>query len=223
MSSSFDDDQLIAIKKSVSVSSVAGKFTQLKILSPGKYKGLCPLHSEKTPSFHVDDNTGYVHCFGCGLNLNVIDLTMALEGVGFKEAVTQLKIDAGIEDVYMTKSQRRDFEVARKRHLQVQNAFRQWKKKLRSDLIMYTNAQWRMYRIASKQSLIASSEELEDQIALHHREATRREAALDELDGLSDQELIEWFQSKHTWEGVKNPVWFLSGWRLKMAREGVAA
>jgi CHC2 zinc finger len=59
-----------------------------------RYKCLCPLHREKTPSFTIFADQGRFHCFGCGRNGNVIDLHAALKGVFGMEALCDL---AGIE------------------------------------------------------------------------------------------------------------------------------
>ena len=48
------------------------------------YKGLCPFHSEKTPSFHVDPEKGFFHCFGCGVGGDVFKFLELHEKVGFR-------------------------------------------------------------------------------------------------------------------------------------------
>src|SRR6187399_1508464 len=54
------------------------------------YKGLCPFHSEKTPSFHVNRDKGFFHCFGCGLGGDVFKFLELHDKVGFADAVKQL-------------------------------------------------------------------------------------------------------------------------------------
>jgi DNA primase len=54
------------------------------------YKGLCPFHGEKTPSFHVNRDKGFFHCFGCGVGGDVIKFLELHEKVGFMDAVKQL-------------------------------------------------------------------------------------------------------------------------------------
>jgi DNA primase len=54
------------------------------------YKGLCPFHSEKTPSFHVDGEQGFFHCFGCSAGGDVIAFLEQHEKVGFVDAVKML-------------------------------------------------------------------------------------------------------------------------------------
>ena len=61
------------------------------------YIGLCPFHSEKTPSFVVSPVKQLFHCFGCGTGGNVITFLMRYENIPFPEAVKRLAQDAGIE------------------------------------------------------------------------------------------------------------------------------
>jgi DNA primase len=61
-----------------------------------KYKGLCPFHGEKTPSFSVDKEKGFFHCFGCGVGGDVFKYVELQEKVGFGEAVRILANRFGI-------------------------------------------------------------------------------------------------------------------------------
>src|ERR1700719_4747290 len=54
------------------------------------YKGLCPFHSEKSPSFHVDAEKGFFHCFGCSVGGDVFKFLELHEKVGFQDAVRML-------------------------------------------------------------------------------------------------------------------------------------
>ncbi len=60
------------------------------------YKGLCPFHGEKTPSFQVNRDKGFFHCFGCGVGGDVIKFVELHEKVGFTEAVKMLAQRFGI-------------------------------------------------------------------------------------------------------------------------------
>src|SRR5262245_35795136 len=60
------------------------------------YKGLCPCHSEKTPSFHVDPEKGFFHCFGCNAGGDVFKFIELHEKVAFPEAVRMLAQKAGV-------------------------------------------------------------------------------------------------------------------------------
>ncbi len=61
-----------------------------------EYQGLCPFHKEKTPSFTVNEQKGFYHCFGCGAHGSLFDFVMAIEGVSFRDAVGKLAVEAGI-------------------------------------------------------------------------------------------------------------------------------
>jgi DNA primase len=76
------------------LAAVVGR--RVKLARSGRnWKGCCPFHSEKTPSFYVYDN-GF-HCFGCGANGDAISFVMQSQGAAFPEAVEQLAAEAGME------------------------------------------------------------------------------------------------------------------------------
>src|ERR1700741_4680247 len=60
------------------------------------YKGLCPFHGEKTPSFHVNRDKGFFHCFGCGVGGDVFKFLELHEKIGFQDAIRQLAQRFGI-------------------------------------------------------------------------------------------------------------------------------
>jgi len=60
------------------------------------YKGLCPFHGEKTPSFHVNPDKGFFHCFGCGVGGDVFKFLELHEKVGFPDAVRMLAQKFGV-------------------------------------------------------------------------------------------------------------------------------
>lgn len=76
------------------LAAVVGR--RVKLARSGRnWKGCCPFHNEKTPSFQVYDN-GY-HCFGCGQHGDAISFVMQTHGLGFMEAVEQLAGEAGLD------------------------------------------------------------------------------------------------------------------------------
>ena len=83
-------DALIrAVREGVSLTEVAQHYTNLKHVGRS-WKGRCPSHQEKTPSFHVREGKGF-YCFGCGFKGgNAIDLVMQLDGATFVDAVRKL-------------------------------------------------------------------------------------------------------------------------------------
>ena len=62
-----------------------------------EYHGLCPFHNEKTPSFTVNEEKGFFHCFGCGAHGDALSFVMQSEGLSFPEAVERLAAEAGLE------------------------------------------------------------------------------------------------------------------------------
>jgi DNA primase len=62
----------------------------------GAYKACCPFHSEKTPSFHIQPDKGFYHCFGCGESGDAITFVMKREGLSFVEAVKKLAANLNI-------------------------------------------------------------------------------------------------------------------------------
>ncbi|MCM1511899.1 MAG: DNA primase [Oxalobacter formigenes] len=75
--------------------SVIEKYVQLK-KAGANLLGLCPFHTEKTPSFTVSPVKQFYHCFGCGKNGTAISFLMDYTGLGFVEAVHELAGDAGM-------------------------------------------------------------------------------------------------------------------------------
>lgn len=74
--------------------SVVGR--RVKLARSGRnWKGCCPFHGEKTPSFYVYDD--HFHCFGCGVHGDVISFVMQMEGKSFPEAVEELASAAGLD------------------------------------------------------------------------------------------------------------------------------
>ena len=86
------------------VDEVAG-FVKLKKVGQN-YSGLCPFHSEKTPSFHVNESKGLYYCFGCGKGGNVIGFLKDIKGESFKEVIDYLKkkYNIPLEDTKLYKS-----------------------------------------------------------------------------------------------------------------------
>ncbi len=76
------------------LASVIGRRVRL-VRSGRLWKGCCPFHGEKTPSFYVYDD--HYHCFGCGAHGDAIGFVMQSQGAGFMEAVEQLASEAGLD------------------------------------------------------------------------------------------------------------------------------
>jgi len=83
------------LKSSVDIVSVVGEYVRLRKAGT-RYVGLCPFHSEKTPSFGVHPAHQFYKCFGCGAGGDVIKFVMEIEAMTFWEAVTHLAERNGI-------------------------------------------------------------------------------------------------------------------------------
>lgn len=79
------------------IAEVVSDYVQLNRRSGGNQFGLCPFHSEKTPSFSVSTDKQIYHCFGCGKGGNVIGFIMEIENLSFRDAVAFLARRAGME------------------------------------------------------------------------------------------------------------------------------
>lgn len=89
------DEKIEEIRAATDIVELIGGFVSLK--KAGKsWKGLCPFHTERTPSFHVMQDRGIFHCFGCGRGGNAFSFMMEHEGLGFLDAVRFLAERAGI-------------------------------------------------------------------------------------------------------------------------------
>jgi len=78
------------LKDRVDIVEVIGSYLTLKPAGPGSFKGLCPFHGEKTPSFHVRSSPAFYHCFGCGVGGDVFKFVQEIDKIGFGEAVEKL-------------------------------------------------------------------------------------------------------------------------------------
>lgn len=84
------------IKTKLSVVDVVGETVTLKRAGTA-FKGLCPFHAEKTPSFIVSPDRETWHCFGCGEGGDIFTFLMRRDGLDFREALTRLAERAGVE------------------------------------------------------------------------------------------------------------------------------
>jgi DNA primase len=89
------DEVIAEIRSRVDIVAVIGQHVQLR-KAGRNWKGLCPFHGEKTPSFNVAGDRGFFYCFGCQKKGDVFTFVMELEGRSFAEAAEQLAARAGI-------------------------------------------------------------------------------------------------------------------------------
>jgi len=78
------------VKQAADIVEVIGEVVRLKPAGGARFKGLCPFHQEKTPSFNVDRDKQFFHCFGCGKGGDVFKFVMEIEAVGFYDALKSL-------------------------------------------------------------------------------------------------------------------------------------
>jgi DNA primase len=99
-------DSLIAqVRGAADIVDFVNQVTPLK-LAGKSYKGLCPFHREKSPSFHVDRDKGLFYCFGCGTGGDVFKFLALTERFTFPEAVEHVAARVGIELPRRKRSQR---------------------------------------------------------------------------------------------------------------------
>jgi DNA primase len=80
----------------VDIVDVVSRYVQLK-KGGANYLGLCPFHSEKTPSFSVSPAKQFYHCFGCGAHGNAIGFLMAYSSLGYVDAIKDLAGQVGMQ------------------------------------------------------------------------------------------------------------------------------
>jgi DNA primase len=91
------------------------------------YKGLCPFHGEKTPSFHVNREKGFFHCFGCGVGGDVFKFLELHDKIGFHDAVKQLAQRFGLAIPEMEQSdEQRASSAERETLLKIHEAAAAW-------------------------------------------------------------------------------------------------
>jgi DNA primase len=92
-------ETIAKVKERANLIEIIGESVSLR-RQGANYVGLCPFHSEKSPSFLVRDGGEGYHCFGCGAGGNVISYVMQTRGLSFPEAVEELASRFGVEVVY---------------------------------------------------------------------------------------------------------------------------
>ncbi len=89
------DDKINEVRQAARISEFISPHVALKRRGRN-LMGVCPFHDEKTPSFSVNDEHGFFHCFGCGVGGNVFKFLMMAEGLSFPEAVRKVADRYGI-------------------------------------------------------------------------------------------------------------------------------
>lgn len=84
------------LRSRVTLSTLIGRTTRLQ-KAGREYKACCPFHNEKSPSFTVNDEKGFYHCFGCGAHGDAIRWMTDHQGLAFMDAVKELAAEAGMD------------------------------------------------------------------------------------------------------------------------------
>lgn len=100
------------LRSAILVSEVVGKKVKLKLRGK-EFTGLCPFHNEKSPSFTVNDQKGFYHCFGCQEHGDIISFVMKNDGLEYKETVHKLAEDFGIPMEFEKVDQVKDDKLER--------------------------------------------------------------------------------------------------------------
>ena len=91
----FGDDKIEEVRSRADIVEIVGAHVRLR-RAGRNFVGLCPFHNEKTPSFSVNAERGFFHCFGCGAGGSVFNFIMRVEGLTFPEAVRSLARKYGV-------------------------------------------------------------------------------------------------------------------------------
>src|SRR5216684_529361 len=91
----FGDDKIEEVRSRADIVEIVGAHVRLR-RAGRNFVGLCPFHNEKTPSFSVNAERGFFHCFGCNTGGSVFNFSMRVEGLTFPEAVRSLARKYGV-------------------------------------------------------------------------------------------------------------------------------
>jgi DNA primase len=107
-------DFAYTVKQQADIVRIIGDYVKLKKAGAQNYSGLCPFHSEKTPSFSVHATHQFYHCFGCGTSGDVFAFVQKIENITFPEAVRLVAQKIGIplpKQTYATEGEAREAKL----------------------------------------------------------------------------------------------------------------
>ncbi|MFJ3958614.1 DNA primase [Arthrobacter sp. NPDC090010] len=90
-------EDIETVRQRTDIKEVVDGYVTLRGAGIGSFKGLCPFHDERSPSFHVRPQVGTYHCFGCGESGDVISFVQKMDHLSFAETVEKLAARVGIE------------------------------------------------------------------------------------------------------------------------------
>ena len=96
MAGRIKEQDVNTVRERAQIDEVVRETVTLKPAGGGSFKGLCPFHDERTPSFHVTPSKGLYHCFSCGEGGDVITYVRKVDALSFTEAVEKLADKYGI-------------------------------------------------------------------------------------------------------------------------------
>ncbi len=91
------EEDIAEVREKVRIDEVIGDYVTLRNAGGGSMKGLCPFHDEKSPSFNVNPQRQFFHCFGCQEGGDAVAFLMKIDGLGFTEAIERLADKAGVQ------------------------------------------------------------------------------------------------------------------------------
>jgi DNA primase len=91
------EDDIAEVREKARIDDVVSEYVTLRRAGGGSFKGLCPFHDEKSPSFHVTPARSVWHCFGCGEGGDVIAFVQKIDGLTFTETVERLADKYGVQ------------------------------------------------------------------------------------------------------------------------------
>jgi DNA primase len=102
------------VRDRTKIVDVVRRYVELKRAGTGSWKGLCPFHAEKTPSFHVHEQRNFFHCFGCGEKGDVFHFLQMIEGRSFMDVLRDLAAEGGVDlpEATLTPAERKAAEDA---------------------------------------------------------------------------------------------------------------
>jgi DNA primase len=90
------EEDIAEVREKAKIDEIVSDYVTLRPAGGGSLKGLCPFHDEKSPSFNVNPQRQFFHCFGCGEGGDVIAFLMKIDGLGFTEVVERLADKYGV-------------------------------------------------------------------------------------------------------------------------------
>ncbi len=182
----YADDSKEKVRDAIDFLSLVGSYTDLRKAGPASYKGLCPFHEERTPSFNINADEKFFKCFGCGEGGDVFSFVQKKEGLDFVASLEWLAERCGFE----LEVQDEDPAAARRRQQQARLT-----ELLRRTADFYIRNLWESREAAGAREYLAARG-LDEQLLREFRVgyAPRRWDAVlipSRKAGYSEQELLE--------------------------------